>query len=75
MPCGRLLWCRGSRSSKGARRNLGSFNVPVHLGRCWKCAALHGHPKATALVHMRFVFDSKSCLAMGFTDVFEPVTK
>jgi hypothetical protein len=75
MPCGRLLWSRGSRNSKDAQWFLGNYNVPMHLGRCWKCGFLHGHPKAVALTHLKFVFDSQSCTPFGFIDTFDPVTQ
>jgi hypothetical protein len=72
MPCGRLLFCKGSRHNKAARRNLRGYNVPLHRGRCWKCAALYGFPKARILARLRMVFDSAKGVKFGmFTDQYE----
>lgn len=64
MPCGRLLFVKGSRW-KGNRRMLHSFNKPRHLGSCWICGYLHGNPKASALFRFKFVVDTKNGVAVG----------
>ena len=62
MPCGRLLFTAGK--SKRSRRLLSAFNVPMHLGRCWKCQVLT-IPGAVAGAKFKFILDTQSKITFG----------